>query len=715
MKEIEKLFQTAKVEEIKKLLKVIIEKIETVDRQKQEVLIEEIKQNVKKTEKELRKNYTPLEGLSIFPEEVAPLALLVEEISNDIDNNEDILKVLKFNLNNYFEEFKEVKKGDWHVEIEELKRVILTLQLECKYFNILQKKDLHLSIMMFHNQFRRNSMSVLNYSTVKNKNFAIHSYYCSNSKNNRETVSEICLQQFGYILKEIVVGGSQRAPDGFIELFEDIDMPEIDDESKELTALFANTFKHYIIEKMEIRVKQEEKDAKIEHLDTRNEQFVEKMLRYFDNMFEKLLEDKKELDDNAKCLCGSGKKYKNCCKKRKLKYYEGKDKKHYIKSVPKHPYVEQAIENERIRFKRVFGRTPGKEDYVCGGVLLRDLERAYKIMKRQQMADEALLYATHKTGRMLTTFNEELLPEREVEEFKGYVQEYRKLIKSKIKGHKWNILQAVATTNFILENQLQVELPNMIYALNLCVNFYSQNTKENEQFIIHNIKDFLVFCAYKASIQLTVLHELVNGEYYENSVATIRIIYEILTAIRAYKQNPELFEEKILSVVGLQLGSHRKLENGNVIEDIQTGKRYKYNIQKRQLAEKAGKDYERLYDIWYSELSGFAHLDTETAKDMFQNKDAFEEIDECLMAGFLGMILGLEIIIELMEFEGSDKKVSKDLKYFSNILLKDFLDIMPTVISIENKEVYHILSNTLEAYKTDYKINYQRSRICEVY
>ena len=103
MKEIEELFQTAKVEEIKKLLKVIIEKIETVDRQKQEILIEEIKQNVKKTEKELRKNYTPLEGLSIFPEEVAPLALLVEEISNDIDNNEDILKVLKFNLNNYFE------------------------------------------------------------------------------------------------------------------------------------------------------------------------------------------------------------------------------------------------------------------------------------------------------------------------------------------------------------------------------------------------------------------------------------------------------------------------------------------------------------------------------------------------------------------------------------------------------------------------------------
>lgn len=82
------------------------------------------------------------------------------------------------------------------------------------------------------------------------------------------------------------------------------------------------------------------------------------------------------------------------------------------------------------------------------------------------------------------------------------------------------------------------------------------------------------------------------------------------------------------------------------------------------------------------------------------------------MAGFLGMVLSLEIIMELMDFDGSDPKMSKDIKYFSNILLKDFLDIL---ISIEDREVYHLLEKILKSYKTDYKINYQRNNNCEVY
>lgn len=135
---------------------------------------------------------------------------------------------------------------------------------------------------------------------------------------------------------------------------------------------------------------------------------------------------------------------------------------------------------------------------------------------------------------------------------------------------------------------------------------------------------------------------------------------------------------------------------------------------KKKLAEKAGENYKKLYETLYRELSEFIHLDTESAKGIFQDKDLFEEIDECLIAGFLGMVLSLEIIMELIDFDGGDKKMSKDLKYFSNSLLKDFLAILSTIISIEDREVYHLLQKTLEAYKTDYKINYQRNNKCEV-
>lgn len=89
-------------------------------------------------------------------------------------------------------------------------------------------------------------------------------------KKNTKTVEEIGFEQFGYLLKEILVGISQKAPDGFLELFDSVkDMPEVDDESKELTGLFGNTFAHYIIEKMEIRVAEHFGKDKIEHLESR--------------------------------------------------------------------------------------------------------------------------------------------------------------------------------------------------------------------------------------------------------------------------------------------------------------------------------------------------------------------------------------------------------------------------------------------------------------
>lgn len=710
MKEIEELFKITEVEKIKKQLKIVIQIIENSDNKEQEKLLKEVVKKAKETEINLKEKHTIMEGLSFFNEDIAPLALLVEEISNDADNNEDILEVLKFNLSNYFCQFKEIEQNDWHAEIEEFEYIIKALKNECNYFEILKKYGFHLSIMMFHNRFRKCRMITLNYNEVKNKNFAIHSYYCKLSNEEAKTFLEIALRQFGILLKNMIVSTSQGAPEGFIELFNNVEnMPEIDDESKELTVLFGDTFAHYIIEKMEIRISKEIGKEKIKHLKTRDEEFVKNMLTYFDNIFENLLKERIEWGDNEKCPCGSGKTYKYCCKTRKLKYYKGEDEKHYIKSIPLHPDLKTALEDEKIMFKHIFGRMPGDSDYVQGGILLKDLTRGYKLMKRKNVVDKAWLYASNKTGIMLTTENEDLISEIEVKQFKKYLYEYKKAMKSQIKGQKWNILQAVETTSFILESMIQNEIPNMIYTLNLCVNYYSQNTKEGEKFIIHNIKDFLVFSAYKASIQLSVLKELVNGEYYDTAMAEIRIIYEILISMRAYKQNPELFNEKILSVMGVELGTHRRIENKSIVEEIKTGKKYKYEIQKRQLAEKAGEDYKELYDTLYRELSEFIHLDTESAKGIFQDKDLFEDIDECLIAGFFGMILSLEIIIEMIEFEGSDKKMSKDLKYFTNKLLKDFLGILPTIILIEDKKVYHILQKTLEKYKTDYKINYQRN------
>lgn len=712
MKEIKEIFKILDISDIKNTLEKIIIKIENSNREQQNKLLAEFVEEARKANQNFKNENCIEEGLYYYKENIAPIALLAEEITSDSYVEKDMLKVIKFNLNNYFKKFKESKNGDWYIDNNDFKQIIQTLELECNYFTILKKKGINLSIFYFNNRLKNKKIELINYDITKNSNFSIHLYH-SQEHPVKENI-EICLEQFGFLLKEILVGQSQRAPDGFIDLFSNIDMPEIDEESKAFSELFVNSFAHYIIEKMEIRITKELGKNWNEHPETRNEEFVKNMLDYFDNIFKRLLEDREEYSDNEKCPCGSGKNYKSCCKKKEIKYYKSQKENNVIKSIPIHPELDLRFREEKIKFKKLFGRTPGKNDFIAGGVLEKDLKRFYKLMKREGTIDRAWLYASDMTGLMLSEENMDFLSEREINEFLNTMKQYERMMKSKIKNNKMNELQAIETISFIIESLLRNKIDDMIYVLNLFINFYSQEKKANENFIIKNIKDFLVFCAYKTSINLKALKELLNGEYYDNAMGVNRIIFEILINIRTYKNDSKLFQEKIIPVAGIDIGTHKRISKFQ-IEEIATGKIYKYEIQKSQLAERAGENYKKLYDILYKELSEFIHLDTVAAKNIFKENDLFYDIDECLMAGLIGMILTLEIIMELIEFDGHDNKISKDIKYFSNILLKEFLNIIKAVIEIDDKEEYHLLENTLKDYKTNYKINYQRGYKNEVY
>jgi len=705
MKEIKEIFKTTKTSDIKRLLEKIISKIESEDRETQNKLLEEFIEEARKTNKTLKKGKATKGAIYYYQDEIAPLAVLAEEVTIDSYIEKDMLKILKFNLNKFFKQFKEAKEGDWYIDTETLKRALQILELESNFISMLEKKGIELSIFSFNSRFRNDKIELVNYDIIYNSKFAIH-LYRSNEQHTEDKL-EVCFEQFGYLLKEILVGESQKVPDGFVELFDKIDIPKIDEESKEALQLFAATFAHYIIEKMEIKVTKKLGKGWKEHVKTRNEEFVKNMLQYFDNIFSELMKENEELPDDNECPCGSGKKYKNCCKKKNFKYIQSEEEHKIQRAVPIHPELEKGLRQEKIRFKKLFGRTPGDNDFVLGGVLEKDLKRSYKIMKREGNVDKAWLYASNKTGLMLSKENMDLLPQREINEFMNSMKEYEKIMKSKVKNNRINELQAIEAVSFMLEHVVNDDISNMIYVLNVFINSYSKRKQSKENFIIENIKDFLVFCAYKTTIYLQALQELVNGEYYDNAMATDRTIFEILINIKAYKNEPELFKEKILPVAGVDIGTHRRI-NRNQIEEIETGRIYKYEIQKSQLAEKAGENYKKLYDTFYRQVSEFIHLDTGAAKNIFKDNDLFDDIDECLIAGFLGAILSLEIIMELIEFEGCENRISKDLKYFSNILLKDILAIIKAVILIDDWEVYKILESTLKEYKTNYKINYQR-------
>lgn len=715
MREIEELFNTIEIEDTKVLLTKIINKMENLNWQAKDKLVKELVQAAQKTIIKIQEKYRIFENFYIYPEEISITALIAEEIVTSSETLDDMLKVLKFILNNYLKHFKKSEENDWHITLEDLNQLMQILEMECDFFNILKGKKISLSFMLFPYRFiNKYDIEFISYDVIKNSKFVIRGFYCE--KCIYETL-EMCLKQFGLLLKNILVGDSQKAPDGFLELFDDIEeiKDNLDEESKELTGLFAETFSHYIIEKMERRITKVLGNEWKEKEEFKDDVFTDNVVKYFDNIFNNLLKinEREEWDKNEYCPCGSGKKYKNCCQKKKIKYYKSESKNEYVKSIPMNPILEPIFYNEKLKFKQLFGRTPSKDDYIQGGILLKDFNRVIKLYKRKECENSALLYAYDKTGIIPWEENIDLLPEVEINKFNLCIKEYTKRMKSKIKNNKADILQVAETMNYLLNNVVNEKIADMIYVLNLFVNFYSDSSKGEKDFQLKNIRDFLVFCAYKASISLKSLEILVSEGYYDSAMAINRTLFEILISMRTYKNNPNLFKEKIMSIVGLEQGTCQKI-NKDDIENIETKEIYKFRIQKKQLAKKAGENYEGLYDIFYEKASSFIHLDVSNTQKIFSDNDLFEDLDECLIAGFIGMIFVLCIIMELIEFDGNNKKISKDIKYFSNILLKNFLDIIQGIISIYDEEMYSILKNILEEYKTDYQINYQRDNNYEI-
>lgn len=191
MKEIEKLFQLTSIKEIEKSLRELIKKIETTDKEQQEELLQEIVSKAKEKMKELEKKYALFDTVFIYPKDISALALLVEEICNDADNNEDILKVLKFNLNNYFSHFEKPEEDDSYVDVDEFKHILIILEQECNFLKVLKNNSIHFSIMILNAKFKRARMEVLNYNSAKNTNFSLHSYY-GNSSYNRKNRTKGC-------------------------------------------------------------------------------------------------------------------------------------------------------------------------------------------------------------------------------------------------------------------------------------------------------------------------------------------------------------------------------------------------------------------------------------------------------------------------------------------------------------------------------------------
>ena len=284
------------------------------------------------------------------------------------------------------------------------------MEEEFKFISILKNLGINLSFMIFDNSVYEDCKFV-KYNIFEDRSAAIHKY-AMKSLDAFDNVFMI-MKQIGLFVCYILVGESKAIPDDFREVAEKLknNILEEDYESNKNTGIFAEAFAAIFFRKRNIRKNiqiDEYPDATI-------------LLNYFDNKFEQLYEQSKERqewNDNEKCPCGSGKKYKDCCKKKEIKYYY-KDEKSYTKSIDLNEEAKDIMFVTKAQFKKIFGRPPGDEDFMISGVLSNELERVVRKMKLEKVLPNDYLYAYDRTGIMLSPYNYNKFSDVEIEEFEN--------------------------------------------------------------------------------------------------------------------------------------------------------------------------------------------------------------------------------------------------------------------------------------------------------
>ena len=114
----------------------------------------------------------------------------------------------------------------------------------------------------------------------------------------------------------------------------------------------------------------------------------------------------RKLSRNARCPCGSGRKYKHCCWGKKFDWQEDESGNLY-KSIPMTQEMADILQEQRQKFINKYGREPGANDPVFFDMApLEHVEHQIVEAMKKAGVDPAIIYAYEKTGRLVTEQNQ---------------------------------------------------------------------------------------------------------------------------------------------------------------------------------------------------------------------------------------------------------------------------------------------------------------------
>jgi hypothetical protein len=146
----------------------------------------------------------------------------------------------------------------------------------------------------------------------------------------------------------------------------------------------------------------------------------------------------KRLPPNAQCPCGSGKKYKQCCKRKGIEFAELDDGQ-IGRKLPMTDSMVALLDLMHADFVARHGREPRPDDRVFEGAPPMEVVEHMTVEAMKKAGVEpALIHAYIETGLMLNDRNEKLLPDRDIAEWESVIDEYERRTGTKATRRRFN-------------------------------------------------------------------------------------------------------------------------------------------------------------------------------------------------------------------------------------------------------------------------------------
>lgn len=315
----------------------------------------------------------------------------------------------------------------------------------------------------------------------------------------------------------------------------------------------------------------------------------------------------REIGVREECPCDSGKRYGQCCKKKRFRWVrDGRGR--IAKEIPLHPEALKVLEQEELRFREIFRRRPVGDDRVWMTAWPQTLED-YREIEEELFAHAnvppEVRYAARKTGRILTEEAKDLLSDPELDEWYEAVEEY----------FDFGADSESETAVGVAFRELLDEFGRLPFLFAIVIEKSGTRWRlirdDTARQFAHS---YIFFCATRTLKTLRAISNLLDSNLGEDALALVRSIYENYLNIIYTIKRPTAVLDFFVAVTGTNIGTHEyvttskgKVDRRHIIEK-ETGRITPAHVTTAEMARQSPfqEDLE-IHQYLYSFLSRYTH------------------------------------------------------------------------------------------------------------